>query len=182
MIKSGVNTTAEVKEIADKFNKMRNNVTFDILKQEHEEWKNLAANDARSLWEIIDWKGQVKSGIPVHHPPVEDISNHFETYRKDEKYETGDINQLESNIIIPILDDPITLNEVVSDAVSEMKKEGFDYPLPIIRIIYSMFSPLLVMLLNIMFFVKYPLDCATSLLFTIPKKGNLSISANYRGI
>ena len=45
-----------------------------------------------------------------------------------------------------------------------------------------MFSPLLVMLLNIMIFVKYRLDCVTSLLFARPKKGNLPISANYRGI
>ena len=57
----------------------------------------------------IDWKGQIKSGIAAHHPPIEDISIHFESlYRKDEKYETDDINQLESNIIIPIIDDPIT--------------------------------------------------------------------------
>ena len=58
MIKSDVKPTPEVKEMGDKYNKMRNKVTFDILKQEHEEWKNLAANDARSLWEKLigkDW-------------------------------------------------------------------------------------------------------------------------------
>ena len=177
IIKSNVHTAEEIKTASDKYYKIRNKVTFDILKQEHDEWKNLVANDPHSLWEKIDWKGQVNSKIPI-----EDIVNNFELlYKTDEKHSTYDINQLQSNVTIPILDDPITLNEI-SVAVTEMKKGGFDYPLPIIRMLYSLFSPLLIVLLNIMFYVKYPLDCATALLFAIPKKGDLSRSSNYRGI
>ena len=73
-----------------------------------------------------------------------------------EKYHKDYIKELHSDVTIPILDDPINLNETY-EAVNEMKKGGFDYPLPIIRILLMLFSPLLVILLNIMFYVKYPL-------------------------
>ena len=43
-------------------------------------------------------------------------------------------------------------------------------------------SPLLLLMLNIMFFISYPPKLAMSLLSAIPKKGNLSLPKNFRGI
>ena len=43
-------------------------------------------------------------------------------------------------------------------------------------------APLLLLLFNIMFYVAYPLSLARSLLSALPKKGNLSLPVNYRGI
>ena len=84
---------------------------------------------------------------------------------------------LQSNINIrsieSILDDPITTNEV-NESIKNMKKGGYDYPLSIVYMLKSMFLPMLVLLLNVIFYVKYPIQCSNSLLFTIPKKGNLS--------
>ena len=63
-----------------------------------------------------------------------------------------------------------------------MKKGGYDYPLSIVYMLKSMFMPMLVLLLNVIFYVKYPIQCAKSLLFTIAKRGNLSKPTNFRGI
>ena len=42
--------------------------------------------------------------------------------------------------------------------------------------------PLFLMLFNCIFYLYYPLSLACSLLFTIPKKGNLKLPSNFRGI
>ena len=45
-----------------------------------------------------------------------------------------------------------------------------------------MISPILLLLFNIMFYVEYPVSLAKSLLVALPKKGNLLLAVNYRGI
>ena len=67
-------------------------------------------------------------------------------------------------------------------AIKEMKKGGYDYSLKILNILVQFMSPILLLLFNIMFFVSYPVTLATSLLCALPKKGNLALPANYRGI
>ena len=63
-----------------------------------------------------------------------------------------------------------------------MKNGGFDYNLPILLILTSCFSNTVLLLLNFIFFVRYPVDLALSLVSVIPKKGNLQLPKNYRGI
>ena len=91
------------------------------------------------------------------------------------------ISNLQSCITIPVVDDPISKNDV-DEAVKSMKNGGFDYNLPILLILTSCFSNTVLLLLNFIFFVRYPVDLALSLLSVIPKKGNLQLSKNYRGI
>ena len=50
------------------------------------------------------------------------------------------------------------------------------------RAIAKVMPPLTFVLLNTMFFVAYPKCLAISLLTAIPKKGDLSLVTNYRGI
>ena len=102
-------------------------------------------------------------------------------YKATDDGEFKKILNLQSDVTIPILDDPITQSEV-EDAMDDMKKGGYDFPLPVVNILRQLFLPALVTLMNIMFFVKYPIQLAVSLLFTIPKSGNLSIATNFRGI
>ena len=63
-----------------------------------------------------------------------------------------------------------------------MKKSGYDYNLPALGIIISSFSAVVLIILNLMFLIKYPLSLAISLLSMIPKKGNLKFMKIYRGI
>ena len=43
-------------------------------------------------------------------------------------------------------------------------------------------APMLILFFNIMFYIAYPVSLARSLLSALPKKGNLSLPVNYRGI
>ena len=85
--------------------------------------------------------------------------------------------KLEFNITIPILDDLIDENEI-NVALKGMKKSGYD--LPILTILITSFTLLIMNILN-MFYVKYPVTLANSLLSIIPKKGNLMLPKNFRG-
>ena len=64
----------------------------------------------------------------------------------------------------------------------KMKKGGYDYQISIVHIIVAKFSPLLLLLLNLMSYVSYPASLAVSLLVALPKKGNLRLACNFRGI
>ena len=80
-----------------------------------------------------------------------------------------------------MLDDPISEPEI-DDALKNCKKAGFDYLLPILHMVRRHMLPVLLLLFNIMFHTMYPLKLACSLLFAIPKSGNLRLPSNFRGI
>ena len=66
--------------------------------------------------------------------------------------------------------------------IKEMKKGGNDHRVDSLKIITETLSPIIQLLMNTLFFVAFPISLIVSLLFTIPKKGNLSLPKNYRGI
>ena len=70
----------------------------------------------------------------------------------------------------------------LDQAVKKMKNGRYDYKVGVIDIVSKVMSPLLLILLNIMFFVSYPVNLAISLLSAIPKKGNSILPQNYQGI
>ena len=72
--------------------------------------------------------------------------------------------------------------EEMNTAVKNMKKGGYNYALDVLFLVMSCLSMCLLKLLNIMFFFKYPVTLALSILTTIPKKGNMSLVTNYGGI
>ena len=59
---------------------------------------------------------------------------------------------------------------------------SYDYSLAVLMLLMSGFSPILLILFNIVFYVAYPMNFEISLLSAIPKKGNLKLLTNYRGI
>ena len=118
----------------------------------------------------------------MSRPTNDELALHFEKlYSCDDPDEAAKIEQLQTDSYVPGLDDPITQGEI-DGAMKEMKKGGYDYSLNILRILVQFMSPILLLLFNIMFFVSYPITLATSLLCALPKKGNLLLPANYRGI
>ena len=110
------------------------------------------------------------------------MSNYFEQlYQPLDLNENNEMKNLDTNIYIPITDDPISDNEL-SYAFKKMKKGGYDFSLAVLNLLMSGFSPLLLILFNLIFYVAYPLKFGMSLLCAIPKKGNLKLLTNYRGI
>ena len=153
------------------------------MKSDAQKWRDvLKANDTRNFWCYVNWKGELKNKKQVKSPSLEEFEVFFEDlYKCKNRSELLEIMKLESNVNIPILDDPINENEMKTD-VKNMKKSGYDYNLPILSILVTCFSLLIVNILNMMFYVTFPVSLACSLLSIIPKKGNLMLPKNYRGV
>ena len=98
----------------------------------------LESNDTRALWRKIDWSGKYNNHSK-HHMPIQVMADYFENI-----YEPLDINEiyeadnLQTNMYVPITDDPISTNEI-NQAYSKMKKGGYDYSLDVLKLL-TLFS------------------------------------------
>ena len=63
-----------------------------------------------------------------------------------------------------------------------MKKGGWGYSLSVLNLLIGTIPTCLLHLLNVIFFFCYPMKLCLSLLHAIPKKGNLRLVTNFRGI
>ena len=76
----------------------------------------------KEIWQCIDWKGSIKNNRLKIYPTINELKSHFENiYTTEDKLETTKINQLTSDIYIPVLDDLID-NREVQDALKDCKK------------------------------------------------------------
>ena len=160
----------------------RKSLTQDVIITETEKWSIFAScNNSKKLWNQIDWKGNTSSK-PLKHPMLDDLANHYQTlYSREDPEEPLHISNLTSDIYIPVLDDPISQSDI-KDAMKTMKKGGYDYKLPILTLLTTIFLPMIIIIMNFMFYLHYPISLACSLLVALPKKGNLLLPKNYRGI
>ena len=171
-----------VEEAWKKYQLSRKSVTSSMHDVEHNKWTSfIESKNAKDLWESIDWKGNLSRSQTVR-PTDDELALHFEKlYSTDDPEESSKIEELTTDTYIPALDDPISMEEV-DTAAKEMKKGGYDYNLDILKVLVQVMSPLLLLFFNVMFYVAYPVSLARSLLSALPKKGNLSLPANFRGI
>ena len=168
-------------ELLKRYQESRNEISSNIFSNEQKKW-NEATEDRNSkrLWEKISWNGNMGSSMS-ESPIFDSLTTHFENLYKSPTNEIEEISNLKSDLYVPELDKPISKDEL-DNAMKKMKNGGFDYKIDFFRTIVKSMSLLILMLLNIMFFISYPTKLAVSLLNTIPKKGNLSLPGNYRGI
>ena len=172
---------ADLDEMLQRYQTSRNLITKDICSKEHNKWKELTEDsDCKRLWKKISWKGDMGNNI-VKSPVFEDLTLFFKKLYADGEDDIPKIEQLKSDVSVPELDNPITRKEMV-EGLKTMKKGGFDHKNDIFDIIVNTLAPIILLLLNILFFVKYPVKLAISLLIALPKKGNLALPKNYRGI
>lgn len=161
----------------------RRSLTANVLRNEAKKWDDvMKENDTKRFWSYVDWKGNFSKKKELTTPSMKEFEVFFEDlYQCQNQSELYDILSLETDVHVPILDDPINETEV-NVAFKDMKKSGFDYGLPVLAALVGSFPLLLVTIFNVMFFLKYPMSLACSLLSLIPKKGNLSLPKNFRGI
>ena len=169
-------------EAFDKYQTARNSITSEMYKSEFDKWTRLVNEEpSKTLWQHIDWKGNLNKCADVR-PSNEELAIHFEKlYECDDPEEAKKIEELVSPNYVSSLDDPITKKEI-DEAAKEMKKGGYDYNLDVLRLLVGLMSPVMVLFFNIMFYISYPATLALSLLCALPKKGNLALPVNFRGI
>ena len=118
----------------------------------------------------------------LNSPSIQQFEVFFEElYKCKNKRELIDIMEIHTDQSVGALDKPID-GEEVKTAFKSMKKSGFDYNLPVLTILVTYFTLMVVNIMNAIFYVKYPISLAFSLLSLIPKKGNLMLPKNFRGI
>ena len=142
----------------------------------------LQSKDDKKLWDKINWSGSLESKGAKGQPLTSELAEHFEElYQPPPDEDVEQIKNLTSNVYIPITDDPITPDDI-SNAAKQMKKGGWDYSLAVLNILLTVTPLCLLHLMNIIFFLCYPFKLCLSLLSAIPKKGNLLLVTNFRGI
>ena len=172
---------ARISEAYQIYQVRRNQLNSDIINKANEKYKSvLQSNDAKAMWNMIDWSGETNKQPPRNHPSIGELSEHF-TNLYEPIEDDGSLQDLESNVYIPVTDDPITINEI-EIASAKIKKGGYDYPGKVIQLLLSSNTAIIFMLMNTILFNGLPSMLCTSLLSVIPKLGNLRLSSNYRGI
>ena len=173
----------EIQAALDNYIKERKFVTKEIMKLDAKKWNDiLKSSDKRSFWSYIDWKGKLKSKKAINSPSMNEFETFFEDlYKCPNQRELIELMEIESNVSVPVLDQPISMEEV-NDAWKDMKKSGYDFKLPILNVLITYFSLMIVNLMNMIFYIKYPMSLSYSLLSLIPKVGNLMLPKNFRGI
>ena len=166
-----------------RYQEARNSLTLEVLKRHESSYSRiLNARDDKKLWRKINWGGKFSNEKPLMHPSIEDLADHFETlYQPLTDESLQEMDTLHSNIYIPANDDAIDEHEL-KYAASNMKTDGWDFSLNVLKILMISIPNCILLLLNSIFFIAYPWKLAMSILHAIPKKGNLSLSSNYRGI
>ena len=170
--------------LLDRYISARKSVTREMMNLDAHKWNDiLKSNDTKTFWRYVDWKGNYSKSKKMLNPPsIVKFKIFFEElYKCDNQRELYDLMEIKSDVNIPVLDEPSNENEIIV-AWKAMKKSGFDYNLPILSVLITFFGLMLVHIMNMMFYVKYPVTLACSLLSLIPKKGNLMLPKNFRGI
>lgn len=146
-------------------------------------WKRLLeANDPKSIWKAIDWKGGMNNSN-VDRPNDEQFKVHFENLLNPECREEESV-ELESAPMIPVLDDPFTPQEL-DDAIKSMNKnKSFSgicpgllprLPIPWFLFLLSVFNA-------VFQYMYYPMLWCYSKLIILFKSGDRMACGNYRGI
>ena len=153
-----------------------------LLEQHETEYlKILTANDDHQLWQKINWSGKM-GGKSNNRPDVAELADHFsQLYEPLDSAESEEMGALHSLVYIPANDDAINERELKA-AASSMKKGGWDFSLPVLKMLLQCVPATMLLLMNLLFFCFYPLKLALSILHAIPKTGNLMFCSNYRGI
>ena len=149
-------------------------------------WNYMLSNkDNREIWNAINWKGEVKS-CQSEKPKSEDFKHQFEKLLNPEEMDVADMPRLMSNIQIPILDDPISPNEVkevISRQIKSDKGSGPDGLAPsLFKMLPIQWIFLLVNIFTTVLRNGYPNEWRYAKIVTIFKKGAFNMCDNYRGI
>ena len=168
-----------------------NQTDVEIVYSSHDKqntrWKRiLQADDTKSLWRGIDWKGEFREVPSKDRPSELAFQDHMERLLNPD-----DVEPLQypegSHVSIPILDDPFSYNELHHVAKKQVKPDKSCGPngsapgtLKLLPVPWLMF---LLTLLNTIFLNGlYPITWTISKLLMLYKKGLTMDCGNYRGI
>ena len=153
-------------------------------------WERLLRDtDDRRMWQAIDWQGRYKSDDFTEQknkgPTDEEFKNHFADVFNPQNVEHVNVNDFATNVTIPVLDNDITLDEVIQEIrmLKHDKACGPDGISPgIFKLLPAQWIYFIVSLFNAIFSGSYPASWHSARMVTLFKKGNRALTKNYRSI
>ena len=137
------------------------------------------------MWSAINWNGTINDHHVENSKPSDiDFCSHFESLLNPEGVTNCDYVP-NSNLYIPILDDPISPDEVNTciHKLKPNKAAGIDGISPgLLKLLPDNWIILLTYVFNLVFLADYPMNWTLLKVFTIHKKGPHQDPNNYRGI
>ena len=169
-----VNSTAHVRE------------AMPGARTSHDRWQRiLDTNDDRLLWEAIDWKGDIRDS-KANHPPDLAFKQHLEEVMNPDNISHISPNDYDTDIYVPILDDPIEpaeVDHVLKKQIKSNKGPGLDGLSPLIfKYLPVQWILMLTVILNNIFYAGYPASWTFSKVKMLFKKGDRMVCDNYRSI
>ena len=150
-------------------------------------WAN-SSTDAKKLWRMIDWKGEIREDTNNELSPYE-IYSFFTKIFQARKTANSPVLSSVTNLLkdysqtTQITDKDITTHEITTACLNTRKGTGFDGLAPdIVKIIPQSIKNLLVILFQNVFKKDYPVEWENQLLFPIKKKGHSANNPSLRGI
>ena len=165
------------------------NPVVDSVSSNSNRWERLIEeNDQAKIWQAINWRGEIMddSDITVSKPTDDEFKDYFDQIFSPSGVEYPGPTELHTEVYMPLLDNSITPDEVVSQ-ISKLKPNKACGPDGIPPGIFKFLPADWIMFITTLFnntFLSgsYP-DCWTSAkLLTIFKRGSKSDPGNYRGI
>ncbi len=151
-----------------------------------ERWERLLrSNDNKAIWRAIAWNGSLDN-TTKDRPSDELFKEHMETLLNPSDVEHLSSEVATTSVYIPVLDDPITPDEV-HDAIQSLKPDKASGPDGIPpRVVRSMpvnWLLCVTTLFNVLFSTStFPMEWTVSRLTMLFKKGDRMSCNNYRGI
>ena len=101
----------------------QNRITKKMMMHDNNKWNELIkAHDSKHFWSFVIWKGSVQQKRKIECSSVHGFEASFEDLYKSENQTTlYEIVNLDSEMYVPVLDDPKTMEEM-STAFNETKK------------------------------------------------------------
>ena len=145
----------------------------------------LSRKDPKLIWSSINWNGKIDSRNSERNTPSDDeFCRHFEGLLNPTPSESA-LALPHSNMYVPVLDDPITPQEVrcVIGGLRRDRAAGVDgVPPGILKLLDGEWLNIITYLFNMVFDGSFPEQWSFAKVFTIFKKGNALDANNYRGI
>ena len=151
----------------------------------HSRWgKLLSLKDPKVIWKAINWKGIFEPPGQSNEGPSDlEFASHFEKLLSP--IEGGDIEAPIVDMYVPVLDDPITVQEIAAEVKRQKRNKaaGTDgIPPGALKLLSDEWLTIICILFNGVFSVGYPAQWSIAKMFTIFKKGDKLDTGNYRGI
>lgn len=188
-IDAGVNDISRVLYECARVSKIRNRTTNTDVPVDR--WEGLLEeNDEAQLWRAINWRGELNPSSSIQNvassPTEYEFKEHFERMYNPSAVIVPNIDELQSDVYMPVLDDPI-LPQEVQDQVKRLKCGKACGPDGVPPGIFKLLPPAWILTITTLFnsvftSATYPSSWVTAKLFTVFKRGSRALVSNYRGI